>query len=70
MPLIKNASQIASELEVIITKLAANERARLVQERKFLESVKASSYGASTATKNAQADKALEDIKKFIGVST
>jgi len=68
MPLVKDASQLVSELETLVSKLAANERTRLVQERKFLESVKASSYGSSAATKDTQTTKALEEVKKFIGV--
>lgn len=68
MALVKDADVIMADLEKTVVKLAALERTRLVQERKFLESVKSSSYGSSAATKDEQVTKALEDVKKFVGV--
>lgn len=68
MALVKDADVIIADLKTTITKLAHIERTRLVQERKFLESIKSSSYGSSAATKDEQTTKALEDVKKFLGV--
>jgi hypothetical protein len=64
----KDADVIIEDLKQLVTKLADIERTRLVQERKFLESIKKSSYGSSTPTKDQQTVKAIEDVKKFLGV--